>query len=136
MRGPAYVHGVFTTRDGYLMWHATKIAMNRQQAPGHYGAIEVHSVKVPLVVYINDGRWVGNCSCGSGVSVSPEWRLGCCASCGAIYEQLTLPGDSDDIVEALEKRPVPNQNWNPGESVDQLLIENAEHSIDLGEVNS
>jgi hypothetical protein len=48
--------------------------------------------------------------------------------CGA-EGRLSWPADPEAIEAILAMRPVPRfQNWQPGESLEELLSENAEHN--------
>lgn len=67
------------------------------------------------------------CACGNGPATSPEWQIACCFSCGAIYRDIEFPGDVEGILSKLKVRPMPNQNWFKGETVEKLEQENAEH---------
>lgn len=41
--------------------------------------------------------------------------------------QVIFPEDAPQILEALAVRPIKNQNWVPGETVEFLQAENVEH---------
>lgn len=130
MRGPEWTHGVPTTADELLALQASTISANARRLPGRYGKVRPHEVSKEIVARCDHGRWVGDCGCGSGVAASPEWSLACCFSCGAIYRRIVFPKDRAAIVAALAARPaIENQNWLPGETVAQLLAENAAHGI-------
>lgn len=78
-------------------------------------------------VYIDGGRWALRCSqdCGNVVIVHPDWKLGCCLECGAVYEDVVLPDGSEDADAILVARAHPNlRGWAPGEAIDKLLSEN------------
>jgi hypothetical protein len=48
-------------------------------------------------------------------------------SCG-LEAPITWPADPDAIEAVLAMRPLPaNQNWLPGETIEDLLVENAAH---------
>jgi hypothetical protein len=92
----------------------------------------------PAVAYINLNRLAADCpdGCGAGALV---WRDGphvfMCPQClnGAIgyrWRRVVLPDDLAAIEAALLARPLPqNRNWSPGEAIDDLLRENAEHGV-------
>ena len=68
--------------------------------------------------------------CYNAPAVSIEWRLALCWDCGAVYEGLEVPPKWPDVSRVLLARPDPaTRNWLPGETVDGLIRENAEHSI-------
>jgi len=83
--------------------------------------------------FVNHGRWVANC---------PRWMDGCteahrvqpgdrfvCANCGAVGS-VEFPVDLDLVEKLLAARPVPEtRNWLPGETLDELLVENLEHGV-------
>lgn len=78
-----------------------------------------------LVAYVNHGRWCGDCVCHGGLSVSLEWSLACCVSCGAIYTRIILPDDHVAIAATLARRErVQDMNWMPGETLANLIYEN------------
>jgi hypothetical protein len=81
---------------------------------------------VPAV--INHGRWIVECSCRSARNVYPE-RLWWCPACGAGAVDVVWPDDAHAICAALASRPLVNRNWRPGETVVDLLAENAAHGV-------
>jgi len=79
-------------------------------------------------VYVDGGRWAMRCmnECGNVVVIHPDWRLGLCCECGAVYEDVTLPAERVEIEAELAKRKFPSlRGWKPTESVDRLRDENA-----------
>ena len=78
--------------------------------------------------YANRGRWIVECECRSASQVQPETRRWRCEECGAGYEVL-WPGRRREIEQLLMVRPVVHRNWNLGERVEHLMIENIEHGL-------
>lgn len=58
----------------------------RGGAPGKMPGLRDVAERPPA--YVSDGRWVCDCDCGNGVAVAPEWTLGVCCSCGAVYRPI------------------------------------------------
>uniref|UniRef100_A0A6M3IXM5 Uncharacterized protein n=1 Tax=viral metagenome TaxID=1070528 RepID=A0A6M3IXM5_9ZZZZ len=92
----------------------------------------------PLEAYVNHGRWIVKCECG-GAEKAFENGLFMCRSCWNAghrhkYRRVIFPAARVAIESVLEKRPVPNRNWIPGESVTDLERENDEHGAELLEV--
>lgn len=109
--------------------HERKIAELR--ASGE--RVTVHANATPVTARVNEGRWLFDCvepDCGSGVLAHPEWHIGRCFGCGAVYTTIAFPPDWR-AVEAvlLERLRTRTRNWEPGESVDDLRQENRDHAI-------
>ncbi|MFH1604556.1 MAG: hypothetical protein ABIH03_11685 [Pseudomonadota bacterium] len=65
------------------------------------------------MAYVSDGRWVCDCDCGNGPSVSPEWEMAICLECGSVYVP-TMPADYERAETVLLKRPSPKfRHWFP-----------------------
>lgn len=78
----------------------------------------------PISAYINHGRWVVDCDCGSGNMVEPTWLLAGCLACGRIHTNVVMPEGHGDIERELTVRTRPsNRNWVPGESAADLRAE-------------
>lgn len=79
--------------------------------------------------YVNHGRWVARCpteGCGSSLVVSPADPRLLCPTCWKGYYPVDFPDDVDAIEAALGERPGElNRNWEPGETVQDLIAENA-----------
>ena len=89
----------------------------------------------PAVAKINHGRWIAdcpNCPAGTGAEfVDPNFDLFFCMSCGNVLVNERIrrvdfppPPQVAEIEAILEPRPLKNQNWEPGETLEQLLAEN------------
>lgn len=80
----------------------------------------------------NWGRWLGRCSrCPSALAVDRFASVFACTECGLRAEILWPP---EDMVYAIERlllmRPdVTTQNWEPGETLPELMWENGAHGI-------
>lgn len=88
------------------------------------------------VAYVSDGRWVCDCDCGNGPSVSPEWGLAVCFECGSVWRPM-LPEEWEEVERLLLARPHPRlRHFFPSvgvalgkgrmqtETVDDLAAEN------------
>lgn len=86
--------------------------------------------------YVSEGRWVIDCpDCGSAQMANRTDHRFMCSDCaniavGGKWRPVVWPGDTEAIESVLEQRPVPNQNWAPGETVEQLAVENLAHGLD------
>ena len=84
------------------------------------------------VVYVNEGRLLLDCNCGAGVLVDAEWQLGCCFSCGAIYEagNMVLPDDLTTLDTLLGTRHPSHRNFHPErETVQSVRDENTAKGV-------
>lgn len=92
-----------------------------------------HNSKLPLVMEVNHGRWVGFCpECRSGVTTEKHWPEARCFDCGAVFHDVLWPEEKEQIETLLLLRPLMNQNWNAGETVSALAVQNIEHGIVKG----
>ncbi len=116
-------------------------------------ALVVWGTVAPALARVNWGRWIADCpSCSSALAVEPgqlrlgapvwehdgeQWirtgfREGCWEQdCGARADVLWPDsGTLDGIERLLAMRPDPkNRNWEPHESLHDLMRENAERGI-------
>jgi len=82
-----------------------------------------------VAVYGNHGRWVVDCpDCGGAQLACRTDRRFMCNECGNVvierlWRPVIWPADVAAIDVALADRPIRNQNWRPGETVDDLLAE-------------
>lgn len=115
-----------STFEQYLGWHAAHVEQR--------GIARCWSQDVRVRAEVNHGRWVAECAaCHSGMFTHPEWRLACCAQCGAIYNGVDFPDAARlaEVTRLLLARPrVENQNWKPGEAVWKLRAENVLHGLE------
>lgn len=89
-----------------------------------------------IVAYVNHGRWVGDCACGSGVSLDPTFATARCMGfgCGAVYRDVVWPADREAIEAVLSlRRTWASRNWLPGETVADLIAENRAHGAPVPE---
>lgn len=89
------------------------------------------------VVYAeaNHGRWIAKCprpDCTNALALDPGQTAFACVAqdgCGQTAD-VVWPPDPDAIETLLMLRPVPGtRNWLPGETLEQLLEENAAHGL-------
>jgi hypothetical protein len=84
-------------------------------------------------VEANWGRWVARCPrplCTNALAVEPGQLLFVCTGLGGcgIDAPVVWPADPQAIEMILEMRPVSRtRNWVPGETLEDLLAENAAH---------
>jgi len=86
-------------------------------------------------VEANWGRWVARCPrpwCTNALQVSLGAEVMTCAGlggCGA-HVELVWPADPEAITLLLSMRPVERtRNWLPGETLADLMCENAAHGL-------
>lgn len=97
---------------------------------------------VAAAAEVNHGRWVARCPfCASAQVVSPAGPRFLCAGAegcangparGAFVPVVFPPDDVRARIEAvlLVRPDRANRNWMPGETVADLIEENAEHGLD------
>lgn len=84
--------------------------------------------------YVNHGRWVVDCpDCRNAQLACRTDHRFMCNECGNIaigsrWRPVEWPADGERIANLLENRPREVQNWNPGEDVRLLAIENLENT--------
>ena len=82
---------------------------------------------------VHCGRWVVPCVrpwCASALTLPPGTPAMQCWDCGAVAARIVWPPDPDGIEAILLMRPnVLNRGWEPGETLEDLLIENVTHGI-------
>ena len=105
-------------------------ARSQGERSGRFSNVEERGGRRP-VAKINAGRWVALCPfCNNAMPCDPDWPRTACVDCGGMY---TLDFPNPPTVHALEAalapRPEENRNWQPPETVDDLLAENAAHGI-------
>jgi hypothetical protein len=85
-----------------------------------------------MLARANWGRWVVDCPrCPSALSLAPQSPVFQCADCGTRAE---VEWPSQEMVYGIERlllmRPdVTKQNWQPGETLIDLVAENGAHGI-------
>lgn len=75
---------------------------------------------------LEQGRWIVDCSCGSGAGISTEGRA-YCFECGAVMTIALPPKEQRDAVaDVLQARPETAKNWRPDrETIADLQAERA-----------
>lgn len=93
--------------------------------------------------YVNQGRWIAECPSGDGFAIvaSRDRPIFMCAVCvngkaGGKWLAVVYPADKARIEHELLKRqaahPIlaaPTRNWRPGETVVDLVRENAREGV-------
>lgn len=100
------------------------------------------NVKTPVAeAYVNRGRWVAMCpfGCGSAQVLSSEdRRFYCCGAGGCFNEKAQFravpvkwPAEKTllEVERLLEVRPFENRNWEVGETVKDLKVDNITHGV-------
>lgn len=96
----------------------------------------VRLVSATVAARANWGRWIADClTCGSADRFRPGTPDMTCMECGA-YQEIVWPAES--LVVGVERllmmRPNPaTRNWEPGETLHDLLAENVEHGVITGD---
>lgn len=106
------------------------------RVPGFWTRLDVdppdHDELHPVLIaeaFINDGRWIVQCACGSAQLANKAVERFFCVECageasGGKWVRVVFPPDAVEIEAVLARRPTPNQNWRPGEAVEHLEMEN------------
>lgn len=84
---------------------------------------------------VRQGNWIILCAC-HGAEYAWEEGLFVCLSCfnarhGHRILRSQFPPDRQRIEAILDLRPLPNRNWLPGETVEDLERENIEHHMEV-----
>jgi len=121
-----------TQKDAEAFWEAwafrSGFRAGRDVTAVDYGTVTLRRADKVLAPYVNEGRWVADCTCNGGIACQKGILAGCCLDCGTIYP-IGWPGGEPEIEEALRPRPPDRRNWLPGEPVALLLAENVEHGV-------
>jgi len=84
---------------------------------------------------VNHGRWVVYCHCGGAEMAWDEGLVMCmgCFNSHARHELVRthFPANRVEIDAVLDRRPLVNRNWRRGETLEQLMRENAEHPLEV-----
>jgi hypothetical protein len=89
----------------------------------------------PLPARVYRGQWIVDCTCNGAAYVWLDVPLTWCACCGNRYcggrwRRVALPPERAAIERMLLLRPdAANRNWQPGETVADLVAENAAHGV-------
>ena len=121
------------TAESYFATHNSSQALETVRT--HERAVKVCPVSNKIrKAFINHGRWLVMCpSCLSSEFLFGD-KLFFCSQCrnqgngGQLYK-VTLPTKRKEIEALLGKRPIVNQNWLPGEKVEDLEAENIKFGV-------
>lgn len=85
----------------------------------------------PLMAIVNRGRWIVRCECG-GAEYAWEEGIFMCQSClnaahGHHYRPVIFPKQRRRIEALIEKRAIPNRNWEAIDSLADLEADNILH---------
>lgn len=112
-RGAEWVH--------QMLGGATHAQMQVDTCPDPQAAIKA---------YVNQGRWVVDCpDCNNAQLACKTDPRFLCNECGNVvvgnlWRPVTWPPNVAGIETVLEVRPIANQNWTPGETIQDLVAEN------------
>ena len=83
--------------------------------------------------YVNHGRWVADCLCGSGVACAPDSPEAVCLECGTVHRvRFPKAKDIEDVTAVLVARPLAARNWRPDEQTrDDLAAENLARALPI-----
>ena len=91
----------------------------------------------PLPARVYRGQWIVDCPCRGAGFVWVAEPITWCGSCGnralgGSWRRVELPEDRAAIEVVLLERPDPDtRNWEPGETVAELIGENAANGIEV-----
>jgi hypothetical protein len=98
--------------------------------------VNLVTLRPVVYAYANRGRWVVDCPvCSDALKLTPGEPLFGCWGCGTEAE-VVWPVNPAAIERLLGMRPLAqSRNWQPGETLHDLLAENVAHGIgpDVGE---
>lgn len=79
-----------------------------------------------VIPYLNAGRWVTDCpECHGGIACWDRNPYACCLGCGHMFEVTwQLPALRSEVMRLLAGRPEAHRNWDVGETVEELKIQN------------
>lgn len=84
---------------------------------------------------VNWSRWIVDCPtpyCRGAMGVLPGDDMVWCSDCGCMTTSIVWPADPEGIELILSMRPDwTTRNWEPGESLEDLLVENITHGHDV-----
>lgn len=80
---------------------------------------------------LNHGRWIVDCpECNGAELVTPDLRFRCQSGTHlAVEYAVRVPLEAEWIMQLVAHRPVVNQNWQPGETLEDLARDNAAHGV-------
>ena len=90
---------------------------------------------VTLDAYVNAGRWVVDCPCGSAQIASKTDLRFFCVECGNVWcegkwAKVRFTREAKAVEAALMRRPFSrNRNWVPSETPADLEAENRENGV-------
>jgi hypothetical protein len=90
--------------------------------------------KEPIHARIEYGRWLVLCPvCKGANDVHPGEPVYLCTSCGwpENLVPVLFPEKRIEIERLLIKRPIHNRNWQPGETVADLVLQNLQHGCEV-----
>jgi len=112
---------------------------------GNTDTLPITSVKGSIKAKINHGRWIVDCevpNCNCAVVCSMKTPFFLCPECNnfsndGFWFSVEFPDNWIDIENVLVKRPAlkdfnaSNRNWFPSETLNDLMVENREHGLEV-----
>lgn len=120
-------------------WLRHRRRLRRQMRPELGPLPPLDNVSGTIMAQVNHGRWVIPCpACNAAQMCSRQYPYYLCDNCGSPdnngqWRHVVYPDERDEIEAvlldrvALHPELAPTRNWTPGETVDDLRRENAEH---------
>lgn len=123
IKGPIEIYDAFAVKSIDDLIELQKRTQRR-------GVMRTVADVVP-VARVDHGRWCCDCVCGNGMAASRAWNTAICiVGCGARYFAVIFPVEADAIEAVLLRRERDaNRNWRPGETLADLMAENAAAGI-------
>lgn len=121
---------------GYFRWIEERVA---ERYPLWGRTPDWRAVGI-VAARINAGRWIADCplpGCNEAVHTAVGLPFFCpnCLNAANGYHayQVRFPDETSLIEHILSERPLPTtRNWQPGETIEQLINENWQHGLSGG----
>lgn len=122
-----HIYGGTTPEEIRARWVNILAGNSAARVDRSLAPIALTETGTSVAAYVNHGRWVARCQCGSGMGCWVENPEAACMDCGRIYAvEWPDPGERVVAEEILSARADPTtRNWDPAtETVDRLNTEN------------
>ena len=127
---------VYFNQSFKVRYQSHLLRLMQKHGIGPRGLVEESS----MAAIIRQGRWILLCSNPKCKGAEFAWEEGFfyCASCLNAHVDHKMivtkfPKERREIEAILEPRNIPNRNWEPPETLEDLEAENTEHGIPLPE---
>jgi len=104
-------------------------------SPDQAFAADVGPVGTAVAAYVSHGSWVVECpDCAGAQFACPDDHRFMCNECanalnGGLWRPVIWDKQRAKIEALLQNRPRENQNWRPGETLDELRAENEQNGV-------